>query len=952
MGSDQGERIGKRLHLISLVFFLSGAAALIYETAWFHTMGIVLGSSIWSAAAVLTAFMSGIALGNAVMAVCGHRFKNLVRLYVAIEIVIGISGAGIIFSLPQLTPLIANILSDFIGNPVWLNLSRFLFALLILLGPTVAMGMTLPVLQKLLYRQHPDFIRSLGMLYGWNTIGAVSGTLLAEFLFIHYLGITSAGLAACGFNFIAAFILFRGFNSAKWEYDNKPRQNLSGLIRDGKELSIAPFIVGLLLLALEIVWFRSLLLLNIGSSIVFAIMLAVVLTGIGLGGLIISRLKFDASRRDNFILNLPIIAAFSVSICFYLYSMLYTHLLASGTEYAIFIMLCLILMLPTCIISGMLFPLYGDKLFRRLNSETQAAGVLTFFNTLGAALGSALATFWLLPTYGLENSILILALGYFLVVIPMVMPGSKTGAYKAAGILLAIVLLIGLFPFGAIGNMHAAFGKLRFPNGKLVFIKEGLNETLKYYEFQKFGKPLKHRLVTNSYGMSGTDFVAVRYMQMFVYLPYILNQDINKVLLISYGVGNTAEAIASLDSVEKFDVVDISADILKHSSIIHAVTGHYPLQDPRAKVHIEDGRFFLQTTSEKYDLITAEPPPPQQAGVVNLYTQEYFDLIHARLEAGGIATYWLPVHSLREQDALAVTKAFCLVFADCSLWAGGGLDFILLGSKTGIRQPSAAAFTSVWQSGISGYLKNIGIEVPGQLAAMFIADNILLQKLIANTAPVTDNYPHRISPSEQNLDDFSKLYAYLLDTERRTSDFANSAYIREILPAEVIQESLGYFHYENLMAGQITESRYLNLNTYFWEELANILTQTKLEVLPLMLLNSSPREQAIIDAIGHAATPEATLAYAKRLLVSRRHKEAAGLIKQYIDTQGGFSNSIQNTQLYMLASALAGKPIKLAFGRDDTVPPAVLKFKHWYDSRFIKSGNTMLSARQETKPGD
>ena len=104
-------------------------------------------------------------------------------------------------------------------------------------------------------------------------------------------------------------------------------------------------------------------------------------------------------------------------------------------------------------------------------------------------------------------------------------------------------------------------------------------------------------------------------------------------------------------------------------------------RDPRVRVHVEDGRHFLQTTTRRFDLITGEPPPPKIAGVVNLYTREYFQLIYERLEAGGVNTYWLPVHSMTETDAKAILRAYCDVFTDCSLWGGWGLNWMLVGSR-------------------------------------------------------------------------------------------------------------------------------------------------------------------------------------------------------------------------------------------------------------------------------
>ena len=51
-----------------LVFALSGAAALIFETLFFRLAGLALGNSVYAAAIVLFSFMSGLGLGHAVAA--------------------------------------------------------------------------------------------------------------------------------------------------------------------------------------------------------------------------------------------------------------------------------------------------------------------------------------------------------------------------------------------------------------------------------------------------------------------------------------------------------------------------------------------------------------------------------------------------------------------------------------------------------------------------------------------------------------------------------------------------------------------------------------------------------------------------------------------------------------------------------------------------------------------
>jgi len=164
--------IKKPIYLISVVFFLSGCSALIFETIWFRTASIVLGSSIWSAAAVLMAFMGGLGLGNALMALRGDRVTHPLRTYIAIELVIGISGVCAIYFLPTISPLVAEWLVPFTDHGSLLNFFRFCTAFVALLLPSIAMGMTIPLLQKFLYKYDHSFSKSLGILYGFNTLGA------------------------------------------------------------------------------------------------------------------------------------------------------------------------------------------------------------------------------------------------------------------------------------------------------------------------------------------------------------------------------------------------------------------------------------------------------------------------------------------------------------------------------------------------------------------------------------------------------------------------------------------------------------------------------------------------------------------------------------------------------------------------------------------------------------
>ena len=89
--------------ILYAVFFLSGAAALLFETLWFRQSGLTFGNSVTASSLVLAAFMGGLALGNGLSARLGRRIVRPVRVYALLEIAIALSGVVIVWVLPAVT---------------------------------------------------------------------------------------------------------------------------------------------------------------------------------------------------------------------------------------------------------------------------------------------------------------------------------------------------------------------------------------------------------------------------------------------------------------------------------------------------------------------------------------------------------------------------------------------------------------------------------------------------------------------------------------------------------------------------------------------------------------------------------------------------------------------------------------------------------------------------------
>ena len=950
---------------LALIFFLSGASALIFESLWFRLAGLSLGNSVWSASLVLAAFMGGLALGNGLVARLHRRVLRPVRLYAALEFAIGIGGIAVVLILPRLPSILGPVLGGITDLPMLLNTVRLTIAFGFLVIPAIAMGATLPVLAQALSRHDPNFGASIGWLYGWNTLGAMLGALSSELFLVPAFGISSSGLVALVFNLMAALIALRlseAHETAPMPAPSTPDAPHVIGARSRRYVAVA-FLSGALMLALEVVWFRFLLLTRDGTSLIFAVMLALVLAGIALGGLAAAWLFKRDDRAYRWLRHVTAVSAMFVVLTYWGYDLFAVYHDQEDTTTLAFIGFATFLMFPVAALSGVAFTMVNRAVKDDLGSSARTAGIATFYNTIGAMLGSLVGGFILLPMVGMELSFFLVAVSYCLVafVVPVEDRASRTTIVWARGAVAATVACLVLFPFGLMQRTYFDKQLAWLPTHQLVAAREGLVETIRYYRHDVFGEPNYYRLVTNGHSMSATNTMSKRYMKLYVYLPLALNPDTRDVLLISYGVGSTAKAFADSPGLRSIDIVDISEDILEMSKVVYPGDDN-PLRDERVRVHVEDGRFFLNSTPNGYDLITSEPPPPKLAGVVNLYSQEYFRLIRKRLNPGGFVSYWLPVQQLEPLDTLAIVKAFCNAFDDCSLWSGVGLEWMLLGSNEAKAQSDAAQFSAQWREPQVGReLVALGFESPAQLGSLFMADSDLLTALTADVAPVTDNYPSRISSRLVENHRYVELYDMLMHEGERLERFRNSELISRLWPAELKEESEAFFQYERLIKNHFTAGVYRDKSDpYFWEALDDLLTNTSLTTLPLWLFGSFQNTQEIVAGLSEREgyRDEFALELARRHASERDYATALHYVNTHITSASEVSEWTLRFHLYLLAkngmAAQAGPAIVQlkALGR-----PATDRFLEWFTSKFELDGvdglePPILGAQHVTEAAD
>jgi spermidine synthase len=185
------------------LLFVSGLAALVYEVAWSRLLGQVLGSSVYAVSAMLTTFLTGIALGSLVATRAVDRVKNPAGLLALLEVGIGISALAatpLLDRLPLFFLALSGLFGPGFGSSAFVH---FLVSAFVMVLPTLLMGAAFPVAARIYARDLAHLGRAVGVVYSWNTVGAILGAFLGGFVFLPGLGMQRTILFASGANVIA-----------------------------------------------------------------------------------------------------------------------------------------------------------------------------------------------------------------------------------------------------------------------------------------------------------------------------------------------------------------------------------------------------------------------------------------------------------------------------------------------------------------------------------------------------------------------------------------------------------------------------------------------------------------------------------------------------------------------------------------------------------------------------
>ncbi|MDD1139601.1 fused MFS/spermidine synthase [Pseudomonas sp. TNT2022 ID233] len=721
----------------ALLLCISGAAALVYQVLWIKQLSLVVGVEVYAITSGISAFFAGLALGGWWFGRWADRLKQPVLLYAGLEVLVAVLGVGATFAMSVAASPFAW-LQEHVGLFAWL------LPFLLVGAPAVLMGGTLPVLVRSLAAS-PG--KAGGQLYAANTLGAIAGTLLAAFLLIATLGVRGSALAAAMLNLLAAAGAL-GWQRLRPMPVEAPVKHHIEKAPDRTALWLYS-IAGGVALGYEVVWSQSIVQFMSTRTYAFAVVLATYLAGLFLGSALLAR-RVERIRDPWGVFGLLIAGAGLIALLeiavlgrwlviaqsqaeIWLLTQGASELAGMSARFAVAALA--IVFVPTLLL-GAAFPL-ALRLSVGQERIGRDVGAVVAFNTLGGIVGVMLCGFVLIPLLGLVRTLGLLAIiaagiGWFAVRKGHGVKKGRRQAVVALG-LLSVALAV-LTPVNKLASLLPGAR-----NGTLAFYEEGRGGTVAVVS-QGTGRNAFQRLYIQGVSNTGDAMPSLRYMRIQALLPLLIhNGEPRSALVIGFGTGITAGALLRYPELEHRVVAELLPAVVKAAPLFK---GNFnAASDPGVDVRLRDGRQELLRSPQTYDLITLEPPPPSAAGVVNLYSRDFYQLAASRLEKQGLVAQWLPLPTQNIDDSRSLVRSFLDVFPYATLWTSEFHEMLLVGSLTPIELDAGKITQRLQQDSVRSALQDVGIGSAAALLSTWVTDRTGLERFAAGAPAVTDDQP-------------------------------------------------------------------------------------------------------------------------------------------------------------------------------------------------------------------
>ena len=644
--------------VLFIVFAVTGFSALTLQVVWQRVISLHAGVDLFSFTTVIAAFLTGLGLGSLLGGVVADRLgpRRSLLAFAASNVGIGLFAW---FSLWLFYDVYRAAVPHLEGT-----LAAFGFHFLLLIVPTTLMGLSLPLVSRGVVERIEDAGPLVGRLYAVNTLGAGLGAGISGWILIGALGFVGVVRLAGTLNLLAAICILTLWRTAARAAAEAPAPAPAAPAPTAGEAGRGTWpwflvygLTGAVALGLEIVFFRLVDALMRSNSYTFGHVLCIYLLLFGAGAAVASRFVGRTQRPDRWFLGIQFavgvlalvgpLALVELPKLLGVYGPFKSHFAIDGYNVGgyrfdslreiarvgfVHVFGPLLIMGAPVLAMGASFPFVQRLVAQRVDTLGRRTGLLLLANIAGNVTGTLLVGFVLIDALGTSGTLRLLAA-------LLLLPGLAAAAMAprqrrpavAAGAVALLLGLVAVFPsnFRLWAYFHSA------PEGEFALSEDrACVNALKKVEGEDF-------LFINATSQNGYPFDDFHVLVGL--LPALLHPDPERAMAVGLGIGATPYGMSRDPRLGRLDVVEIcggEVDLLRVLADRGAVEMQRLLNDPRVDIQVGDGRKFLLSSDERFDVLTVDVVRPQAAFSGNLYSVEFYELLRSRLDADGLVSQW------------------------------------------------------------------------------------------------------------------------------------------------------------------------------------------------------------------------------------------------------------------------------------------------------------------------
>lgn len=740
----------KSLYFLYFLAFLSGSSALAHEVLYVKILSTYFGNLFYVSAAILTTFLFSLGIGQIYA-------KKFIKYIGEIEILIGALSISLVL-------FFSNFGFQLISKLTILQISyKFIIPIifLILCVPVFLIGTSIPILSKIISAKRGKRIyKNFSSTYFFYNLGAAISILILEFVLFRELGLIKTVILVSGVNFIVGFILLtkKKFLKTIKIQDTNLKFSLF------KKYLIPIFIISFCSGIYQLFFLKIINTIFGPLNENFAIFLFVSIFAISLSSIITSKRRIKLSPYIY-------VGALLVVLQFLLlepFIMLWANLNSLNTSLIKITIIFFYALLPL-LFFGASEPLIIKK---HKISRTNQIGNILAISSFGNVTGYLFTIFFLyerIPDYAFPILMSTILLALFIYT-------TKNKKIKILVILTLILLTTLIFIPTIWPEKQLAIGYKALKNPEEI--KKLTSSLEKIETFKKYDESIQilhfydssKWLVINGYlSLSFGNKQTTNLRESIVGLsPAIYSKNTNEALVLGLGSGITSGTTTQIYKNTK--IAEINPAMLEIPKYFKNENMDI-LQNPNAKIELQDGIITLLNSEKKYDVIINTVTSPTYYSSSKLWTKEIFDLASSRLNEGGVFTGWFGGR-LEEKGVLSMIKTLETSFQDCKYiyLSSGYFNFICSNEKI----KSQNRTNDFWSKKILKLYSNFDEDIQISQFIENLEVNINLEKLNLTNIPLnTLDYPYLEFPKSSKTARIKPRHLMTIITEDSFIHYSN-----------------------------------------------------------------------------------------------------------------------------------------------------------------------------------